>query len=759
MDSPSTASIIKELHSDLHGKYTQHAAKIERIWRSFGRSQREICIKAGAADGMVLKDPLDSSLGRVCMIIPEINLRDTTEPGSDFLLDLLKHRATKPLIEQYFEGANGTPGDLEFIKGMMYARGLRLLEPFTDCYTMFLDGETYGKSYHVVSKKEEVLSTMKSAMDAGNVVPQSIGELVLQRQTFLFQHLNLIIEDILDEGSVDRDKKQRPKKSTKAALAALSRLTFQDQPSEPTFTDVLASVGDQKADLEDYLDLLSTEPVVLAHAVNVRFFSQPELIPDEKGCRLPVHTDKYISSCFFEAIHNTFEGAAIWDYLGRLHQLLQNPSIAKAGRAIILQDISNTCHLEYRRAQANFKRHVQISSGSKWFKRIAGRYDDIGNARINPKGDLENVIRIDPQLYYMIHLCQQATSASKATDWIKKLSDLHRSFPSERERITEREIDSLCDLSVIVGFIQDLSKVIKMPTFSQKNGQAFSSKLQKLTAELNQLRKQVDLRDFVVPINNLLEPGVAGNALKMLDQFIVKEAGTTLGFLYQDLVEDCFSDLQQQLESIMDILKQNHESEPLPPQVASSPSVVVEQRREKEKTRPTHASAYEFAHREELPVAEVPAQSQQVFEVSASTAEVFTTLFRKSQSRGSVSLVAFQAAMADLGFSAVPKDGSIYTFIAPDTMAAKRPLTVHQPHQSKIEGYRTLILARRLKRVYGWNEDSFRVKESENNKYSMRIYNLEYSWWISISPMGGFFVGSVSLCFSSVDCHLCHAFS
>ncbi|KAH8655716.1 hypothetical protein BX600DRAFT_440205 [Xylariales sp. PMI_506] len=171
-----------------------------------------------------------------------------------------------------------------------------------------------------------------------------------------------------------------------------------------------------------------------------------------------------------------------------------NPSIAKAGRAIILQEISNTCHLEYRRAQANFKRHVQISSGSKWFKRIAGRYDDIGNARINPKGDLENVIRIDPQLYYMIHLCQQASSASKATDWIKKLSDLHRSFPLDPERITEREIDSFCDLSVIVGFIQDLSKVIKMTTFSQKNGQAFSSKLQKLTAEQRSSRRYLGRR-------------------------------------------------------------------------------------------------------------------------------------------------------------------------------------------------------------------------------------------------------------------------
>ena len=92
MDSPDNISgVVKDLHSDLSRKYRTHGATIEDIWRSFDKNQRVRCLRAGAADGVVLKHPLDTSLGNAYKIIPEWNLRDITEPESDFLLHLLKH--------------------------------------------------------------------------------------------------------------------------------------------------------------------------------------------------------------------------------------------------------------------------------------------------------------------------------------------------------------------------------------------------------------------------------------------------------------------------------------------------------------------------------------------------------------------------------------------------------------------------------------------------------------------------------------------
>jgi hypothetical protein len=107
---------------------------------------------------------LDSSLGNVYKLVPEINLCDITEAGSDFLLDLLRHRAMKSLFEQYSDGADGCPGDLDFIEKMMRTHDLRYVEAFSDCYTMFLDDEKYGESYQILSNHTGILSHITPAI-------------------------------------------------------------------------------------------------------------------------------------------------------------------------------------------------------------------------------------------------------------------------------------------------------------------------------------------------------------------------------------------------------------------------------------------------------------------------------------------------------------------------------------------------------------------------------------------------------------------
>lgn len=340
-------------------------------------------------------------------------------------------------------------------------------------------------------------------------------------------------------------------------------------------------------------------------------------------------------------------------------------------------------------------------------------YDNAGNARVAMKGNPDDLTRTNPQLHYMLRLCQPETTAPKAVDWITKLGNLRQAHPMERDKLEEREVDSLCDLAVIIGFVKDLSPAISMPFLSHKKGQVFVSRYRELEAELNQLRDQVDLRDFAVPIDNLLEPGMSDGALNVLDQFIIETSGTKMGFMYQDLVEDCLSELQNQYQQAKAKLEQKDKTTPPPPFPAPTfsqppPAERVEERRQKEKTRPPHSSAYEIAPHAEK---EVPAPSppSQTFRVGSSTAEVFSTLFNKSQSRGSVPWSAFEAAMADLGFSVVPKFGSVYTFLPPDTVAVKKSLTLHRPHKSRIEGYVLPIFAQRLNRVYGWGDGTFEV--------------------------------------------------
>ncbi|KAJ9136586.1 hypothetical protein NKR23_g9694 [Pleurostoma richardsiae] len=708
-DEWSKSNMVRELHGDLVQKYRLHGPKIEELWRSFGKAQRMRCIKAAADDGRVLKNTQDTSMGNVFRVSPEWNLRDLTKPESDLLLRILKHRATQSLSKQFIAGVDGSRGDRDFV---LETRGFDINDIEKD-FCRFHDDGRYGDPFTFTInqiQEQHLVAIVIGPPRDGYHIPRQPSILILHRQFVFLKNLNSIVGRILEEDSKANPQPERPKKSEEEISAALTRITIQAPPTKLSVPDLLTSARDQRAALEEHLALLSTEPVVLAHAVNSWLHSQPEFVIDEKGRRFPAHTDKSISGAVFEAVHGAIQGAAVWNYITCLLELLESSDTDKVCRVVVLQEISNICHLEYVREQALFKRHVQTGFGSKCFKRISYTNNRAGVAHVTMKGKPEAHTRSNPQLHYMLRLCQTETTASKAVDWMKMLIDLQEAHPEKREMLEEREADALCDLAVIVGFIHDLSPVISMPTLSRKKGQAFVSRFHELDVELNQLKKQVDLREFAAPVTQLLQPGMAEETLNKLDQSVTDMAGTKMGFLYQDLVDDSFSDLQSHLEQLKaKIQDAKTDWQPIKESAPETPEKRVEQRRQKEKTRPSHSSVYEITPRKEPAAAEEGTPPAQTFKVSSSSAEAFSTLFKKSESRGSVNWVAFESAMAELGFSVVPTSGSAFTFFPPSDMGVKKSFTIHRPHKSRIEGYLIPIFARRLMRLYGWGEHTFEV--------------------------------------------------
>ncbi|KAI0534267.1 hypothetical protein GGR58DRAFT_65873 [Xylaria digitata] len=707
--------LVEDLQRDLARKYRTHGTRLKQLWRGMEPAQRARAMRAGTPDGVVLKHSRDASMGNVCKFMPEWNLRDITAAGSDFLLRMLEYRATKSLEEQYISGFDNSLGDYAHIVDMMRTRNLRHIESFPDCYTFFMDGDNYGRSFKILKEKEEALAGLKPAIDAGLCVPQSLGELVLLRQTYLLQSLNIMVEDILEVASTTRDQKELPKKSPDAAMTALSRVSIRSSDTKLDIHCLLDMALDQKAAFDDNLSLVCTEPIMLCHILNNWFFSRPELLADEKGRRLPAHTDRFISGAFLDTIHNCVRGAAIWNYMCRLLEL-HNASADKSLRAIILQEISNVCHLEYSRAQSMFKRQMSIASGSQWFKRVSNAYDN-GNARIVLKDKPDALASSDQQLHYLLRLCQAEVTASKAVEWLTKLGELHSTYPGKRDDLKSGEIEALGDQAVIVAFIQSLSSTLSLSAFNRKRGQQFTTGAAELEEELNQIKPEIDLSDFVVPIDNLLEPGVAEAALKAFDEFIIKKTGTKLGLLYLDLINDCIAGLYEQLALTQGEATKKTDKEtkseyiPFPPEPPKAPEVRVQERRQKEKTRPAHSSVYEIssADLEAVATTQAPPPPPEPLKVKASTAEVFSTLFGKAESRGSVPWANFESALAELGFSVIPKFGSVFTFFPPDTMGTQKPLTLHRPHKSRIEGHLLLVFARRLNRHYGWAEGTFQT--------------------------------------------------
>ncbi|QGI61522.1 hypothetical protein CEK27_005493 [Fusarium fujikuroi] len=678
----NSSETIRELHGDLQRRWKAHGPKVDTAWRSFNKAQRAKCMRAGSADGLVLKHSSDVSLGNVYKFIPEWNLEDITAPNSDFLLDILKHRSTKTLFEQYAEGVSGTLGDRHLIEKMVREKNLRHVDPFKHSYTYFYD-EKYGQSFTVQPKHlEEVMKGLRIAVDHGVLIPRSIGELVLQRQITILQLLNVMIEDILDQGSQTRARGVKKKQSKNSPL---SESASKQATVKLTTQEIVAIASDQKSSLEEYLSLLRTEPTVLCPGVNVQFFSRPELVPDEKGRSLPVHTDKYIGPAVFETIHHAVQGIAVWESITGLLDLLEKPSTDKLYKSTILQELANICHFEYARAQALFKRRVSTGSGSKWFKRLSNVYDKAGNAKVSMKGKPEELTRSDPQLHYLLRLCQPETTVTKAVEWMQKLSDLYRAHPLERERLQDRESRTLYDMAAIIAFVQDLSAVYSLPSSSRKKCTVLVAGLQDVDAELDQIK-----------------------ALEALDQFVIDKTGTQMGSLYQDELDKAFRNVEEQYQQAKDKSSKDSKADFIP--IDTTPVDAKERteiRRQKEKTRPEHSSVYAITPTPDSIKDKEATKPAEPVKVSSSTAEVFATLFNKTRSRGSVNWSSFEAAMSELGFSVLPRFGSVYMFRPSENMDIKRPVSIHRPHQSQIEGYLILILARRLNRAYGWSEDSF----------------------------------------------------
>lgn len=380
----------QELHRDLARKYRNVGNKVGIIWRDFTPKQREEAMRGSVGDGKVLRHDQDLSLGGLVDHIPEYNIRDMTS-APDHFLNILKFRAMTPLPAQLYEGANGMPGDRKVIEesAAFYSQDSRGQR------TVFKEGMVYGNS---VEFDPAAVKLYPDQLGDGNplVIPSAIGQRILQRQQNLLQYLNHLVEEILNMASGTTNTRVLERKANEAAITAVSKLQNIPQALKGSLPEVFAQARESKAALEDLLHLLRTEPVVLIQSVNAEYMSRAELVPDDRGKILPALTDRYLTLALFDAVSTAVKAIAIWDYIVRLLQLLDDVG-DKVKRSIVKQELSNTFHLGYRRAQQNFKRQVAVHVARKRFRRHTDATS--GLSRIVMKGQPAECTVSNPQLH------------------------------------------------------------------------------------------------------------------------------------------------------------------------------------------------------------------------------------------------------------------------------------------------------------------------------------------------------------------------
>jgi hypothetical protein len=608
------------------------------------------------------------------------------------------------ILRSHTSGANGGPGDQEVV------RAAALRQPRRNQIALFVDDAEYPKWIESGGGPQETLANI-ARMCGGLALPSHIAVPLIHRQSSTFIFYNHLIEELLDLGSQSRAKDTQKNKKTpqKETTIAMANLSVQPRPLKVAISDVIAQAVEHRTAAEDYLQLLRSEPILMDAAIRMSYISRPELVPDDRGRILPLITDRYISSAFFEVMSDAVKVVDTWAYIVRLVSMLDGLN-DKVKRPLLTQELSNTCHHEYRRAQAAFRRQMAVRPGfaGPRFRRIGGK--------IAMKGSPGEATISDPQLHYVLRLCHPDTSHKDAVEWIQKLDDHNAQYANDRSRLNGHQVLALGDLAIIISFMHTLSTALSMPTGSKKSGMLFIGRSAEMDAELAMIKEQADFGDFLIPMHNVLEPGVAASALQALDAFVLEKAGESLGSLYDRMLQECLEDVEEKYMKTKarydEKTKENGKKLGPPTHAQHSPSTAfkIEQRREKAKTRPLQVPIHDITA---IDTEETPAGTGSAprLQVKASVAAVFESLFAKSEARGSVAWADFATAMGDIGFSVTPKGGSVFQFNPPtDKMPVdSHSITLHRPHTSQIEGWQVTYFAKRLQRKYGWEKETFEV--------------------------------------------------
>lgn len=706
-------SDVRELHSDLVRKYRLHHTKIKEIWHSLDEEKRFWVAKHCCDEiGVELMETPDKPLPTTRfwrLHVPEWNRRDLTKPDSNRLLELMEHRATTSLCEQYHNGMNEGPGDGAFMFTQLehFAPEVMLC-PLPYVVVEFGNEDTYGNCLTYVDQEafDAAWPQLAPRLKARECVIEVAAKHILIRQGVLLDCLNNAANWILRVGSFER---QAPpsQRLDETMQMSLSSMCLDSKPDKLSLEELHACVLEQKANLQDYLNTCQTEPEFFYFMATMWHHSAPELVPDNRGRFIALYTDKYISFNIFDLVHNATIGAAIWDYLARLLQALMEGPQDKLYRRSVLQELANVSHLEYNRMIKVFRRFVQLRYRA-YFKRLPGVLDD-GIPKVILKSWPDHLRVSKPQLHYLLSLCSAGSNFNQTAEWIKMVDILSSRSPFVHDSISPPESEALANLATITSFIQSLSTSTPLPPMNWKKGQFYVSRLVSLKTDVNAFRTDVDLGDFPVPISNLLEPGMTDATFACLDRFFIDKTGSDIETLYRKLNDDCISAFLDQYQQKK---KQATKSDPEAklPHEPLSPfewNVQVGKRSGKAKTRPVHSSVTDVQPEPAKPAEPVTAEPVPVFKVKASTLKLFSALFSKVKSSRSITWAAFEAAMVDVGFSVIPKFGSVFTFLPPQEVKPNRAFTIHRPHQSEIEGYKLLYFANRLKRAYGWDTESF----------------------------------------------------
>ncbi|KAF1737391.1 hypothetical protein CRV24_003009 [Beauveria bassiana] len=351
----------------------------------------------------------------------------------------------------------------------------------------------------------------------------------------------------------------------------------------------------------------------------------------------------------------------------------------------MLQQLANVCHIEYTCARLVLHREVQDYQAQCWFVRVPSALDAKGNARIvmrHKRLTKQNIL-----LQALLSLAHRETTLTKPEE-ILEVAIIGISIDAFEESNAAEDQAINCLLRA-AELIKNMPLTFDMPPFSRSLEFMLVTKPRTLKSMMILAKPHLDIARIMSSIvDSQLEPKVGQEVQRQCDATV-------------EVAAACKSPTM------------TNEDSPARPASLNKKKKKPKGKSKPESDKPTEPApkARPLLRRTALTQGVPPTQHveppQRKIIVSHSAAQVFATLFDRSELRGGLHWASFEAAMAELNFRITPRQGSSFHFEPPKDLALRSSLTVHRPHGPRMEGFRKLILSQRLARTFGWDAETF----------------------------------------------------
>ncbi|EJP69582.1 uncharacterized protein BBA_01547 [Beauveria bassiana ARSEF 2860] len=367
----------------------------------------------------------------------------------------------------------------------------------------------------------------------------------------------------------------------------------------------------------------------------------------------------------------------------------------------MLQQLANICHIEYTCARLVSHREVQDYQAQCWFVRVPNALDAKGNARIvmrHKRLTKQNIL-----LQALLSLAHRETTLTKPEETLEvALIGISIDAFEESNAAEDQAINCLLRAAEL---IKNMPLTFDMPPFSRSLDFMLVTKSLTLKSIMILAKPHLDIARIMSSIvDPQLEPKVGQAVQRQCDATVEVAAACKSPTITKE---------DSPAQPACNSPTMTKEDSPARPASLNKKKKKPKGRSKPESDKPTEPApkARPLLQRTALTQGVPPTQRveppQRKIIVSPSAAQVFATLFDRSELRGGLHWASFEAAMAELNFRITPRQGSSFHFEPPKDLALRSSLTVHRPHGPRIEGFRKLILSQRLARTFGWDAETF----------------------------------------------------